>query len=262
MAFEDLKKLLDKEILKNYNDSENGSWNEDTITRDVLRAIKSFMEDSSDLFFIVNKIKWNMYKATRSNNLEQKFGDIAFLIKLVFSETSFVEGAYFFEAKRFYFDSLNYQSINFDNAKKYIDYSHAHNFLLYTVNHEELFDSYQNALTLPTQHVVAYNSKSKDIEKSAEDFTTLLERLFCGYHLDYKKNVVDDAKGFVSNTGQKFKYLVNVAIPMNQELDFENQINLSNINHDNYEEFNEQNINLKENRGPRNGGPSGPTMGM
>lgn len=259
---DDLKTLLDQEILNNYHDAENGSWHEDTITRDVLRTIKVCLKDPLYLFFLGKPIKWNIYKATRTNNLEQKFGDIAFLVKLIFSESDFIEGAYFLEAKRFYFDSNNYQSIDFDNARKYIKYSHAHNFLLYTINHIKPLDYYRNVLTLPTQHIIAYKSKSKDIEKGAEDFTTLLERLFRGYHLDYRENVIDDAKGYVSNTGQKFKYLINIAIPMNQELDFEEQVKLSDINHENYAEFNEPKIDIKKSTRPRNDGPSGPSMKM
>jgi hypothetical protein len=242
-----LQELLNKEILKNFKDSDNGSWNEDIITRDILRVIKNFMSEPSNFIFLKNKIKWNMYKATKKNNLEQKFGDIAFLIKLVFSETKFIEGVYFFEAKRFYFDSNNYQSINFENAKKYINYSHAHNFLFYTINHYKILDSYDNILTVPTQHIIALNTKSKDIEEISEDFTVLFERLLRGYHLEYNKNIIDDVKGFSSNTGKTFEYLINIVIPMNPSLNY----NLSEVNSNKYDEFKLSKSNTDKDKKPK-----------
>lgn len=180
------------------------------------------------------------------------FGDIAFVIKIYFTQDKYIEGVYFIEAKKFDFNTNNYSSIKFENLERYIEYSQAHSTILYNIN-LDMFDKYNNILTLPTQHLITLNDKSENIQKYSSNFEFLLNDLFNGKNLDYRKEQIDDAKGFVSNTGKKFKYIVNTAIALNRDIN----IKLSEINNNFYKD-----IDYIEKQQKQNYRNSGPKFGM
>jgi hypothetical protein len=120
--------------------------------------------------------------------------------------------------------------------------------ILYNIT-KDILEDYKNILTLPTQHLIALNDKSQDIEKYTEHFENLLNDLFEGKNLDYREQQVNDAKGFISNTGKKFKYIINTAFSLNQNID----IKLSEINNNLYKDIDTPNKEQKQNnkyRGP------------
>jgi len=106
---------------------------------------------------------------------------------------------------------------------------------------------------LPTQHLIALNNKSKDIEYFTEHFENLLNDLFKGKNLDYREEQVNDAKGFISNTGKKFKYIINTAFSLNQNID----IKLSEISNNFYKDIDSPTKEQKQDKGY-----SGPSFRM
>ena len=224
MIDDGIVKKLNEAVLEKFNEADNGSWQEDSITEIILITLKNNISEVS----LFNKIEWNICKYR--GKLENTFGDIAFVIKIYFMPDKYIEGVYFIEAKKFDLITEKYVSIEFDNLERYIEYSQAHSTLLYNIN-QDMFGEYQNILTLPTHHLIALHDKSKKIEDYTDSFEYLLNDLFKGKNLDYRKEKLDDAKGFVSNTGKKFKYIVTTAIALKQNID----MNLSMINTDHYQ---------------------------
>ena len=241
-----LKENLNQTVFDKFNDAENGSWKEDEITSAVLKTIKNTIKKVN--FF--NDVKWNICKY--NGKLENTFGDIAFTIKIYFTQDKYIEGVYFIEAKRFYFDTNNYKSIKFENLKNYIEYSQSHSVILYNIT-KDVLENDQNILTLPTQHLITLDENSKNIENFTEHFENLLNDLFKGKNLDYREKQVNDAKGFVSNTGKKFKYIITTAFALNQNID----VKLSEVNNNFYKSI--DNVDTEQ---KRNNGYSGPSFRM
>lgn len=236
MIYDNVRDILNQVVFDKFNDADNGSWKEDEITSAVLKTIKNTIKTVN--FF--NNVKWNICKY--NGKLENTFGDIAFTIKIYFTQDKYIEGVYFIEAKRFYFDTNNYKSIKFENLKNYIEYSQSHSIILYNITKDALGND-QNILTLPTQHLITLDENSQNIENFTEHFSYLINDLFEGKNLDYRKEQVNDAKGFVSNTGKKFKYIVTTAFALNRNI----EIKLSEVNSQLYENIENTNMEQMQN---------------
>lgn len=233
LFLDDLEVKLDEIINEKYDDSENGSWEENEITSSILKSIKNYFISNN---YFNKEIHWNVYKCR--GELEKSYGDIAFIIRIYFSQDKYIEGTYFIEAKRFYYDKNRYESIKLEQLKKLVSFSQSHHTILYKSNNEKDFlGKYNNIKVLPTQHLITLDEKNEDIEKYTESFINLLESLFNGKYLDYRKESVDSAKGFVSNTGLKFKYIVNTSISLENNI----KSKLSHVNRKYYTNINEFN---------------------
>ena len=170
-------------------------------------------------------IQWDTYKL--SGDPENFFGDIAILVKTTYPNGNCIEGVAFLEAKRIYDDTNTFKKLDSTQLKRHLTFTHAHRTLFYdnininsSTNLEEQYyckECYQDfnenyAATILTEQVLALNDKSREILKYSLPLSYILcTRYLNGFELDYSKNAVNLAKGYLdSNNRESVKYLFTI----------------------------------------------------
>jgi hypothetical protein len=203
-----------------YNEQEDGRWDENIITADILRALKSLHKEPVSMDDFYRSISWNAYKLKGTH--EQIHGDIALIVKLNLESDKYVEGVAFIEAKRIShgasISSGTFSSIKWDRLASYSASSPAH----YTIFYDYLVVGGKNTPTcqsLLTNHLLALGEKNRTIYRYSESISTLLAfRLLMGHGLDYRDSMISSAAGF-SDSEVKYKYVVTADISVAPNLD-------------------------------------------
>lgn len=232
--YNDTKEKLDEIVLTSFNNYQGHGWDENAITASIIRCLSESPPKEVNLPWNVLLTDWAIYKY--SGSLEQSFGDVAVICRRHFSTNQYIEGAAFYEAKRFYFDHNCYKTLKPSRLKAFETYSHAHKILMYdcAMTDDSSKHSAPKVRCAPTSHVLAMQSNCRSITSDAEDFLySLAYRNLLGYELDFNVDRVNDAKGFTSNTGKKFSYIVAMASTANPaiqlEFDFVNEAEYSPV---------------------------------
>ncbi len=201
------------------------SWNEDHITYNILQALRF---ENSDIkiekeFVSGNHmcVQWDAFKNTKKLGTEQKYGDIAVLVRVQFAVDQYVDGVAFFEAKLATYDA-NSKKCTFSAVKE----EQLARLMSKSVNHRVIFyDQYDHTkerlglcLSIPTAHAHAIKRYNREIYKYCEQWAyTLTNRTFRGYELNYDKQVVSDIINF-ANTIDGPDYLIVAHTTISNEL--------------------------------------------
>jgi hypothetical protein len=192
------------------------------------------------------RIAWDAYKAD-GRTLEEKHGDIAFLVKQTFPNRSEVTGVAFLEAKRVYksgafekldWTQLNKQSVNssshrlalYDNQDVRLNwlwnlpcvfpypYFHPYCEEIYHYLECEAIKFATRATVCLSQHALAYGKKNRELyELSIPLSHQLCLRYFMGQDLDYNPRLVSDVTNGVQ-AGIDFLIVAHVRFGINGEV--------------------------------------------
>jgi len=190
--FEVMKKKLER----------TNSWDEDSITAAIIDSlIDIFDKDTSH--------NVNVYK--QRGNLENKFGDIAFVITNNLDNGEVINGVSFIEAKRD-FPENNYRFNSFKKAQM-------ERFLLNTNSSYYLFYSHHSFLPIADtrylnqivnkKYIRDGNLELEDLIYMQYSFFSQISRFLQGYDLDYTKESIIIAEGKNDNLG-KAKYIIQI----------------------------------------------------
>lgn len=215
-----LGKAVNSQIEACFIEHEDGRWDENIITADILRALKKLHKDPIKVGNIYRSTSWNAYKL--KGDSEQTHGDIALIVKIHLEAEKNVEGVAFLEAKRITHGSTvssgSFSSIKWDRLKEYSESSPAH----YTILYDYLRVKENNipsCRSMVTTHLLALNKKDRSIYKHSEKFSTLLGcRLLMGHGLDYREPVVASAAGF-TESDIEYRYVITADVVVSPSLE-------------------------------------------
>lgn len=222
-------------------------WNEDHITFSMLKSIR---KDFSSFAFwgwgLRESVNWSAYKY--SGKLENKYGDIGVLVKLVYRDGRVLEGIGFVEAKRRYQGKLTFDALKIPQLRR-IKKNFPHSYLLlydyepitgFIGNHalapseSPLNTSYKglasqpftHALAVQTHTALATTAKDQSLYKHGIPFSHLLvNRYFNGLDLEFDEEILNHVKGFNSDRGF-VSYLIEATVyEPGARIDEEPQIN-------------------------------------
>ena len=203
------------ELLINDLVQENSAlnWDEDFLTRKLLAAIKEKL-DGSIISELGNKVIFlTPFKLKKT--LENKYGDIAIIVKINYDDGDSLNGVAFLEAKRKYKESGHYDAIHWGQLKRIYGYAPHSQLLLY--DYRDITDFAPNALVsrknptdsnpmlqipvtkfvvAPINKVLQLKHKSEKLYKLSLPFSYQLGyRYLNGFDLDYNSTVLDAVKG-------------------------------------------------------------------
>ena len=218
---------LEEIVKRNVKGNFPVDWNEDFITRGLLKNIRNELGYITiDDFQFDNRINWIPYKL--SGKPENKFGDIAILVKIHFQDGDNIEGVAFLEAKKRSKDSTKFDMLELSQLERIHSNAPNARVLLYDyfdVNQCAAFIPPQSlprkgweyklsscAVTLPMNLAIKTKKKDMTLYKFAIPFSyQLLYRYFQGLDLDFDENAIDVAKGYAIEKGLP-DYLVAISI--------------------------------------------------
>lgn len=204
-------------------------WNEDFITLSLLKSIrKNFHCIDYFGWQETDNIHWSAYKC--NGTIENKYGDIGVLVKLIYKDGRVLEGVGFIEAKRRYVGKLTFDAIKLPQLKRITtnfpysytmlyDYEPITGFVAnYSIppNDEKsrglASTPYTHALVVQSHTILATTAKDKSLYKHGMPFSYLLvNRYFNGMDLNFDKKTIEDIKGF--HTEKSYvSYLMNVTV--------------------------------------------------
>jgi hypothetical protein len=206
------------------------NWDEDYITQELLREYRQRFQNIEIRETTKKKIviSSNAYKLRKKLLAEQKFGDIALIVRIQYSD-HLVEGVAFLEAKKRTEKSRAFSAIKDEQLGRI--YKNAPHACLLLYDYESIHDSNDyklqsyrarssgslHAVTLPIS--VAIGSKLKDTKLyrfSHPLSHQILTRYFCGLDLEFNQEALDIAKGYDRNTGSPQFLLVVSVVPSNR----------------------------------------------
>lgn len=207
--------LINKELLKCYINSNLGGWDENHITTQILIALKSLglelnWEDKPQ------KVKWECHKLKGS--FENQYGDIAIVVKVQLSETCFVEGVAFYEAKRQYFNNahqpLGFNAIKFEQLKRISELTHASHVLLYDIDINKRIGCTSTVSSIIARELAQKNLISavgRIIHLYGEPWVVSLGSNLLGLNLDFQEATVKTIKELSSSMTPP-NFIVNAAV--------------------------------------------------
>jgi hypothetical protein len=122
---------IDKVIQSTVKDcaADEDRWNEDYITLELLKSLKNYFRDNSSRVFSTNRsILLNAYK--NKGKIENKYGDITFIIRRFIHKSSYIDGLGFCEAKKEY-KNYKLESLSTDQLSKMNSAVPNHKLVLY-----------------------------------------------------------------------------------------------------------------------------------
>lgn len=249
-----LGEAVNNQIEACFEEYEDGRWDENIITADILRALKKLHKHPIKVGNIYRSISWNAYKLKGTS--EQTYGDIALIVKIHLGAGKNVEGVAFLEAKRITYgnsiSSGSFSSIKWDRLKQYSESSQAH----YTILYDYLPIRGQNTplcRSMVTTHLLALNEKHRGIYKHSENISELLGyRLLMGHGLDYRDSIVASAAGFAESE-IKYKYVVTADVVVSPTLELVVDNVPFMVNREKYEDVDSPEIKPKQENNNDNG---------
>lgn len=221
----ELESILKKHVLGNYP----VDWNEDFITRSILKGIRERL--GSVVFSDIKQkmtIKWLPYKLM--GRPENKFGDIAIIVNIRYQDGDGVEGVAFLEAKKRDMKKTKFGAIKIGQLKRIIRNAPSSMVLLYDYDDITQFANFKpkpsarewfewlelkpctSSVVVPVNIVTHKKKKDTTLYKFSLPFSyQLVFRYFQGFDLEFDKTPMKIAKGYASEKGLP-AYLVVVSI--------------------------------------------------
>lgn len=203
-------------ITESFSCGLQGSWQENNITTAVLKAVQS---NGTILKWddCAQRVKWEAFKLNGES--ETAFGDVAILVKVWLTETDFVDGVAFYEAKRQYYndkwDAIGFQSLDTEQISRFANITHASQVLLYDVN---VVDELVSATAVPTALTIPLVKKKGKGKVAGQllinygrDFIYPLANNLRGYELDFSSSAVSAMKQWMTSN-QPPNIVINAAV--------------------------------------------------
>lgn len=206
-------------------------WDEDHITFSLLKNIrKDFNRMQCFGWDQKENIDWSAYKY--NGDVENKYGDIGVLVKLIYKDGRILEGVGFIEAKRRYQGKMTFDAMKLPQIRR-INKNAPHSYVLlydyeaitgFISNHSIRPRERQTnskglavkpityALAVQTSTVLATSAKDMSLYKHGVPFSHLLvNRYFNGLDLEFNPKLVNDVKAYNQKKGF-VNYLLNVVV--------------------------------------------------
>ena len=204
------------------------NWDEDFITRDILRELRKNYKDveitHDKVFKKSTRLSWDIFKNTKKGGIEQKHGDIGILVQMLYPNGNSIEGVAFIEAKRIYFPEEKFTALKLDQLEILSNNSFSHRTVFY--DYVKWSDGTQEPLILglPTKHLIALDDKTRGVYPYCEQYSYILtNRYLQGYELDYSQESIDGLKGLInSNGGVDYLIVAQTTSSPDVELDLKN----------------------------------------
>jgi hypothetical protein len=182
------------------------SWDEDFITRDILRELRKEYKDieitQERVMKKSSKLTWDIFKNTKKGKIEQKYGDIGIIVQILYPNGNHIEGVAFIEAKRIYYPEVKFTGLKLKQLKTLSNNSFSHRTVFYDYIQSSECGEGPLALGLPTKHLIALDNNTRDIYPYCEQFSYILtNRYLQGYELDYAPDSINSLKGFADASG-------------------------------------------------------------
>lgn len=208
--------LVNSQIRGNYP----VDWDEDFLTRGLLKALRqelgrefmlssyfpSFVSRASYFSMHVHAhvhVRWNVYKMKGKE--ENKFGDVAILVKVRYYDRDVIEGVAFMEAKRRYTPSGKFDAIDVNQLRRINQNAPRASVLLY--DFAPIVYPYKfsclctHAATVPMDLVLATGKKGVSLYKFSTPFSKRLLRHLLGFDLERGHEALKIAKGYRQELG-------------------------------------------------------------
>jgi hypothetical protein len=222
----DVNNIVNKTIVEGYDHGHN----EDGITIEILKNFRKKFEQAeiTDLA-IPTKLLCGAYKYTKKYKLEQRFGDIAVLVKIHYKDKSTLEGIGFLEAKkreeatgrfgafkikqikRIYNNAPNSFVLTYDykpanNQSKDIDLTLRDNSKAFLLNRDSIVaiplgsPLVTSAVVIPNNIILREKKLKVSLYRNAIPFCyQLCYRFLLGFDLNFTESTVKPAKNFIDN---------------------------------------------------------------
>jgi hypothetical protein len=202
-------------------------WDEDFITRSILKGIRQQLHFTKVVGFKDRvRVEWIPYKL--SGKAENKFGDIAILVKISYRDGDEIEGVAFLEAKKRKPGNEKFEALKFEQLKRIRRYAPSLMALLYDYNDITQFTDFDPnaderywgwyykpctyAVVVPSNIVIHMKKRDTTLYKFSLPFSyQLIFRYFNGLDLEFGKAPIEIAKGYRIDKGLP-TYLVAVSI--------------------------------------------------
>ncbi|MGI0489524.1 hypothetical protein ACN4EK_29260 [Pantanalinema rosaneae CENA516] len=201
------------------------NWDEDYITQDLLLEYRRrFKNIELKIAKKTIQVDSNAYKLRKKLSAEEKFGDIALVVKIQYSDHA-VEGVAFLEAKKRTEKSRSFSAIKDEQLTRiYKNAPHAQ-LLLYDYESIHGDDDYKlqklrgikssgslHAVTLPMNIAISSGLKNTKLYRFSHPLShQILTRYFRGLDLDFQQEALDIAKGYNQEIGSpQFLLVVSV----------------------------------------------------
>lgn len=217
----EVQKIIGSEITKAFP----RSWNEDHVTYNILQALRAENSDVKiENEFVSDNhmsVQWDAFKNTKKLGTEQKYGDIAVLVRVQFAADQYVDGVAFFEAKLATYNvdgnKCTFNAVKEEQLERLMAKSVSHRVIFYD-QYDHTKEKLGICLSIPTAHAHAINKYNREIYKYCEHWSyTLTNRTFRGYELNYDKQAVSDIINF-ANTENGPDYLIVAHTTISKEL--------------------------------------------
>ena len=174
-------------------------WNEDFITRSMLRLLLSQTQAGLFSSGMPFRVAWDAFKV--SGKLEYSGGDVLILVRVSFPGGRELTGYAFLEAKRIY-PNGTYQELSSSQLTRQIGHHPAHMLLLYDQQPQPVMSSHCSCgpcgcekafalnstavIVVPAPHAVSLASKARGVSNFGYSFVgQLCLRYFRGLDLDF-----------------------------------------------------------------------------
>ena len=204
----EIEDLIRDEILSNTT----YDWREEHIVRCILRRLRNLINDKTiDDSYQIYNLRFNVFQTDKTNNTEEKFGDIAIIMSIEFNDSDIIEGVGFIEAKIRAKKSNRYASIRKKQLSR-INKNAPHSLLMLidydpinkkipVFGQERHFHYYGH---WPSHSVVTQINTALKIDKSDTSLYKLTypfsyqltHRYFYGLDLEFNYKIIQQIKGF------------------------------------------------------------------
>ena len=193
------------------------NWDEDTITRNILNELwTNFKAISISGLKSRMRIHWSAFKLT--GKPETKFGDVALLVNITYQNGDRIEGVAFLEAKKRKINTIKFEAMKIRQLSKIFRKTPFSTVLLY--DYEDVtefaniylkpfvFDNWlkwkpcTRSVVVPTNIVLETQQKDTRLYKYSLPFShQLFFRYLHGFDLDFRKKIINIAKGYNPSKG-------------------------------------------------------------
>ncbi|MBD2773702.1 hypothetical protein [Iningainema tapete] len=198
-------------------------WHEDYITRRIMSEYRKKFKTIQmlDAFSTSLKIESSSYKLTGKN--ENKFGDIAFIVRIQYPD-KYLEGVAFLEAKKIHQVEYSFDAIRDEQLKRIASNAPHSSLLMYdhrpihqyfpflTESIFSLLEQYTHTAVIPINLVNSINEKNEKLYRFSLPFSyQIIFRYLRGLDLEFSPEALKIAKGYNRQLGTP-QYVVVISV--------------------------------------------------
>ena len=225
-----LEEAISQVIIDIIQDNLN-NWNEDYITRDILKGLRRTFREVTITYsrnkFI--KIKTNFFKFDGKLSAEKKYGDIAIIVNLDYDDGESIEGVALIEAKRI--NNGTFSAIKMEQLDRiYENAPHAYlmlydderideekNFKDYLQNKKTFFPTPLYASLVPINLARKFNIFDRNLYRFSTAFSyQFAYRYIHGLDLEFSDDIIQAAKGYQQDERYPPQYIIQVSVKHTQ----------------------------------------------